>query len=79
MKYVTVLLVVLLIVLHQDFWYWNDVRPLVFGFVPIGLAYHAGLSIAATLVWLLAVKFCWPKDLEVEQDKWAAAGKDVEL
>ena len=32
--------IVLLFVLHQDFWLWED-TTLVFGFIPIGLAYHA--------------------------------------
>jgi hypothetical protein len=26
--------------LHQDLWAWRAARPLVFGFLPIGLAYH---------------------------------------
>ena len=32
---------VLLYALHQDFWFWREARPLVFGFLPIGLFYHA--------------------------------------
>ena len=36
-------LVVLLIILHQDNWLWND-TTLVFGFMPIGLVYHARIS-----------------------------------
>ncbi len=57
------LLVALLFILHQDFWLWSD-RTLVFGFMPVGLLYHAGFSVAAALVWLLAVKFAWPKTIE---------------
>ncbi len=56
----------LLALLHQDFWWWDDSDTLVFGFVPVGLAYHAVLSLAAGLLWALAVKFCWPADVEVE-------------
>ena len=41
-------LVVLLLVLHQDNWLWND-GTLVFGFMPIGLLYHAGISMAASV------------------------------
>ncbi len=36
--------VVLLYVLHQDFWFWREARPLVFGFLPIGLFYHAAFT-----------------------------------
>jgi len=60
----------LLFVLHQDFWLWND-RTLVMGFMPIGLAYHALFSIAAASLWLAAVKFAWPTDLE----RWADEGE----
>ena len=34
-------------VLHQDFWNWKQADPLIFGFLPIGLAYQAGYSILA--------------------------------
>jgi hypothetical protein len=57
-------LIILLAVFHQDFWWWDDYRPLIFGFIPIGLAYHAGVSIAAALLWALAVKVCWPVELD---------------
>ena len=36
----------LLYVLHQDFWFWREARPLVFGFLPIGLFYHAAFTVA---------------------------------
>jgi hypothetical protein len=59
MKYVVWALVVILVVLHQDYWQW-DKANLVVGFLPYSLAYHAGLSVAAAVVWLLATRFCWP-------------------
>lgn len=49
-----------LFVLHHDFWFWND-TTLVFGFLPIGLAWHAGYSIAAGGLWLWAVQSAWPR------------------
>lgn len=67
------LFIVLLIVLHQDFWWWNDIEPLVFGFLPVGLAYHALISILAGVGWALAVRYCWPKDLD-EADHAPAHG-----
>ena len=46
--------VALLYVLHQDFWFWREARPLVFGFLPIGLFYHAAFTLASSAVlWLL--------------------------
>ena len=59
MKTVVWGLILLLIVLHQDFWFREDGR-IVCGFLPIGLAYHIGLSIAAAATWCLATKFAWP-------------------
>lgn len=49
--------------LHQDSWLWTD-PTLIFGFLPAGLAYHAGYSLATAALWALAVHFAWPPDLE---------------
>ena len=64
-----VLAVAVLYVLHQDIWFWRTARPLVFGFVPIGLAYHAAFSVACALVLGLLVTFAWPAHLEDEADR----------
>ena len=61
MKYAVWGLVLLLVILHQDVWVWDDAR-LAFGFLPVALLDHAGISVAASLVWLLAVNFAWPGD-----------------
>jgi len=58
-------LVALLVVLHQDFWFWED-GTLVFGFMPIGLFYHACISIGAAITWYLATIFAWPAEIEEE-------------
>jgi len=63
MKYLIAFLLLALIALHQDYWQWND-ATLDFGFLPRSLTYHVALSIAASVVWLLAVQFCWPQNLE---------------
>ena len=63
MKYLLGFLILLLIVLHQDYWQWDN-GSLLGGFLPYSLAYHAGISLAAAAVWALAVKFCWPQGLE---------------
>ena len=59
-----VLVIVLLYALHQDVWFWREARPLVFGFLPIGLAYHAAYCVAmAALMWMLT-RVAWPAHLE---------------
>ena len=72
MRYVVWTLVVALVILHQDFWLWTDER-LLLGFLPIGLGYHIGISLAAATTWLLACIFAWPADLEAEAEQEAAA------
>jgi len=71
---VLTLLVIIVYLLHQDFWNWNKAQPLLFGFLPVGLAYHAGYSILASILMAVLVKFAWPKHLE---DVQPAAGADV--
>ena len=58
------LLVIAVYVLHQDFWNWKKAQPLTFGFLPPGLAYHAGYSILAAVTMAILVKFAWPAHLE---------------
>lgn len=49
--------------LHQDFWFWKA-KTLLFGFLPVGLAYHMGYSLLASLTLWLLVRYAWPKHLE---------------
>ena len=66
MKYILGVLVVALLIAHQDNWNWND-PTLVGGIVPIGLFYHACISLAAGFVWFLATLFVWPKEVVVDE------------
>ena len=66
-------LVIVLAVLHYDFWFWAD-TSLVFGFMPIGLFYQALTSVVAGIVWWLMVKFAWPSHLEQWADEVQESG-----
>ena len=55
-----------LFVLHQDVWNWDNAK-LVFGFLPVGLAYHAAYSVIAAAFWAIVMKIAWPTKLE----QWA--------
>jgi len=44
----------------------------VFGFLPIGLLYHAIFSLAAGALWACAVKFAWPTHIEEWADEFDA-------
>ncbi len=63
-KWLLALLVIGVYLLHQDCWNWNRAEPLVFGFVPIGLAYHAAYSLLAVLLMAVLVRFAWPRELD---------------
>ena len=56
-----------LYLLHQDIWFWRRATPLVLGFIPIGLFYHACYSVAAALVLWLLVTHAWPAHLDEEE------------
>ena len=62
------LAVVAMYVAHQDFWFWRTARPLVFGVLPPGLAYHAFYCIAAALLMWLLTSVAWPSHLVRDED-----------
>jgi Protein of unknown function (DUF3311) len=78
-KLLLFLLIAGVYVLHQDFWNWKS-TDLIFGFVPIGMAYHAGYSVLAAIMMAILVKFAWPEHLEQSEPHDSSAdpkkGKD---
>jgi hypothetical protein len=68
MKWLLTLIVIVVILLHQDLWNWKN-NTLVLGFIPIGLAYHIGYSCLAALTMWLLVRLAWPKHLEEEEEE----------
>ena len=71
-KFLLFLMIAFVYVIHQDNWNWKS-SELIFGFLPIGMAYHAGYSILAAIMMAILVKFAWPEHLEqsepAEKDK----------
>ena len=64
MKWLLVFLTLVLIVLHQDWWNWSKVDPLLFNFVPVGIWYHALFCVAAAILLWLFDLLAWPRHLE---------------
>lgn len=65
-RIVAVIVVLIFYALHQDFWFWREARPLVFGFLPVGLFYHvAYVAASSLLLWGLVNSF-WPSHLDRE-------------
>tara|TARA_B100001105_G_C21975974_1_gene266992 strand:+ start:228 stop:482 length:255 start_codon:yes stop_codon:yes gene_type:complete len=58
-KYIVTGLVVLLVILHQDLWNWNQEEP-VLGFMPVALLWQVGISIGAAVTWWIATRIAWP-------------------
>jgi len=56
-------LLVVLVLLHQDFWLWDD-PSLVFGFLPVGFAYHAAYTLVVAGAWCTAIRYAWPSSAE---------------
>jgi hypothetical protein len=77
-KALLVIAVIIVYVLHQDFWFWRTARPLVFGFIPIGLFYHAGFAVLASLLMWLLVTHAWPSHLEREIESQTHAREEEE-
>jgi hypothetical protein len=58
------LVVAAMYALHQDVWFWREARPLVFGFLPIGLFYHAAYTLALSIMLAWIVRRHWPGYLD---------------
>jgi len=63
-KLLLTILVVLLYLLHQDYWHWRVADPVVFGLFPIGYFYHLVYTVVVSGVMWLLVRLAWPSHLE---------------
>jgi hypothetical protein len=54
----------ILYVLHQDLWFWRTPEPLVFGFLPVGMFYHAAYTALIAVVLAVLARAYWPAHLE---------------
>ncbi|MEN8772984.1 MAG: hypothetical protein ABF379_14515 [Akkermansiaceae bacterium] len=70
-KRIIFIVFVLLLLLHQDSWNWNN-ADLILGFMPVGLFYHACYSLVAAAFWGIVMKVAWPTELE----EWAEGEAD---
>ena len=53
-----------LFLLHNDFWLWDNPKMLLG--LPIGLIYHIGFCVAASLLMALIINQAWPSHLQEE-------------
>jgi hypothetical protein len=63
-KIIAAAIIIVLYALHQDVWLWRQARPLVFGVLPVGLAYHVGYALVTSLALWLLVRLAWPANLD---------------
>ena len=71
---VTLAVAAALYLLHQDLWFWRVPTPLVLGFLPIGLFYHAAYTLVVSLALAWLVPTYWPAHLEDAHDDGAETG-----
>lgn len=71
----TALLLLVFFALHQDVWFWREARPLVFGVLPVGLAWHAGYTLTVSAIMAVLVRRAWPSHLEDAADERGEAGR----
>ena len=57
LRWILYLLVVVLFILHNDFWFWGTSK-IVLG-LPVGLLYHILFCFAASVLMFSIVKFVW--------------------
>lgn len=60
---------VLLYLLHNDLWLWDDSR-IILG-LPVGLLYHIAYCAAAVVLMVLLVRFAWLPPEVADRDKTA--------
>jgi hypothetical protein len=73
-KFLLFLLIALVYLAHQDIWNWKSAEPLFLGFLPVGLAYHAGFSVLCAALMAVLVKVAWPAHLEAQENNGEDAG-----
>lgn len=61
---VVLAIVAVLYLMHQDLWFWRTARPLVFGFLPVGMFYHAAYTVLIAAVLAVLARRYWPAHLE---------------
>ena len=66
-RWVLYLALFVLYLLHNDLWFWDNPR-LALG-LPVGLLYHVGFCVVASLLMILLVTYAWPRHLEVNEEE----------
>lgn len=62
-KGLIVLAILALLTAHQDYWQWSR-TDLVWGFLPYNMAYHIGIALMTSLMWVVVCTYCWPTELD---------------
>ena len=63
-RIVWAVVILVLYALHQDIWFWRSARPLLAGFLPVGLTYHTAYCFAAAILMWALTTYAWPSHLD---------------
>lgn len=56
---------IIMTILHFDFWWFNEIHPIIFGFMPLSLWYQVLIGgIVAPIFLYFSYKVIWPEDTE---------------
>jgi hypothetical protein len=55
------LLIITLIVLHHDFWQWDRIEPILWGWAPVALWYHVVYTLLCVAALYLLGRWIWPE------------------
>lgn len=65
------LAVIVALIFHNDFWWWRD-ATLVLG-LPVGLLYHFGYCLVASVLMFAFIKIAWPSHSNSEVRRTAGS------
>jgi len=64
-----VALLAVLLLLHNDIWFWTDARIVPGVGLPVGMVYHIAYCFAATGMLVLLVKHAWPAHIDDDDEE----------
>jgi len=62
------LFILALIVLHHDFWQWDRMEPMLWGWAPVALWYHVGVTLLSVAALYLLARWVWPEPPNLGRD-----------
>lgn len=69
------LFILTLIALHHDFWFWDRIEPMLWGWAPVALWYHAAFTVLCIPALYLLGRWVWPDPPEMDPPGPSVSGR----